>query len=540
MVPALATGCGDGNPTGQPAPSVLSLLLPVSPGIQGGVVAEPVTHPPAVMGRDQHGAPMAGVLVRFEVVFGGGSVTGGMQTTGPDGVARVGSWTLGPGLGGNVLTATAGNHVVAFTASGAPGPAAAMAAHEGDGQVAQAGTAVPVAPAVRVADAYDNPVAGVPVTFSVLSGGGSVTGAAQTTGANGIARVGSWTLGPDGGPNTLNASATPDLAVTFTATAAGTGTLPLWSCLEQVLTGEAGCAITVEPWVQGRPSISGSRVVWEDRRHGLPAIFLLDLETRRYRQVSPPDTESVLAEIEGDLIAYVRAPAPPGCPNPWRFFVYHIPSGTETLFHEVPCTVGLGRLSMSGDRVAWHEKRDDNWDIFVHDFGTGREIRVTTHPAPQADPSIHGNLVAWWDKRHDRPWADGYTWDLETGVEGRITGASTLARGPVVSAQRIVWGDISPGFIALFEYTRTDPPRVRQVPAPAVDNHLRASPSGRYVAWTNRNVHLYDFDRSVALVLSTHPAPQWYPALTEEYLVWEDHRDGYPRVYLSRLSKLRW
>ena len=36
---------------------------------------------------------------------------------------------------------------------------------------------------MRVLDASGNPVPGVPVTFAVLSGGGSVAGAARTTGA---------------------------------------------------------------------------------------------------------------------------------------------------------------------------------------------------------------------------------------------------------------------------------------------------------------------------------------------------------------------
>src|SRR5262245_16403503 len=38
------------------------------------------------------------------------------------------------------------------------------------------------------------PDPGETVTFAVTLGGGSVTGASQTTDANGIARVGSWTL----------------------------------------------------------------------------------------------------------------------------------------------------------------------------------------------------------------------------------------------------------------------------------------------------------------------------------------------------------
>jgi len=80
-------------------------------------------------------------------------------------------------------------------------------------QTAFAGCSVTTQPSVIVKDALGNPVSGVTVTFGVGSGGGSVTGATQTTGVNGVATVGSWTLGTLG-TDTLVVNAT---AVTSTA-----------------------------------------------------------------------------------------------------------------------------------------------------------------------------------------------------------------------------------------------------------------------------------------------------------------------------------
>src|SRR5205085_2248730 len=108
-----------------------------------------------------------------------------------------------------------------------PAAAASIAVSTGDGQTATAGTAVLVPPAVIVRDAFANPVAGVSVTFAAGTGGGSITGASQTTNASGVAAVTSWTLGTAAGSNTLTA-ASGSLAgspVTFTATGtAGTAT----------------------------------------------------------------------------------------------------------------------------------------------------------------------------------------------------------------------------------------------------------------------------------------------------------------------------
>lgn len=65
----------------------------------------------------------------------------------------------------------------------------------GDGQSVGAGLAVPILPAVRVTNAYGEGVAGFSVTFSIVAGGGAITGGSTVTDSAGIATVGSWTLG---------------------------------------------------------------------------------------------------------------------------------------------------------------------------------------------------------------------------------------------------------------------------------------------------------------------------------------------------------
>ena len=102
---------------------------------------------------------------------------------------------------------------------GKAGPAASMALHAGNGQTAAAGTAVAAAPAVRVLDASNRPVAGHAVTFAVTAGAGSVSQSAATTDANGVATAGAWTLGTTVGANTLVASSSGLASVNFSATA---------------------------------------------------------------------------------------------------------------------------------------------------------------------------------------------------------------------------------------------------------------------------------------------------------------------------------
>jgi hypothetical protein len=88
-----------------------------------------------------------------------------------------------------------------------PGPAAVITANSATAQTGLTGQAVSTKPSVKVTDATGDPVSGVSVTFTVTGGGGSLTGATQTTNLSGVATVGSWTLGSTPGANTVTATA---------------------------------------------------------------------------------------------------------------------------------------------------------------------------------------------------------------------------------------------------------------------------------------------------------------------------------------------
>ncbi len=188
---------------------------------QSVVVGSTLTSKPAVLVADQYGNVVAGAQVTFSLTGGGGTLTGAIATTGPNGVATLGGWTLGTAVGTNSLTASVAgvSTVAAFSETGTAGAVATLTKVAGtDNLSAVIGSALATAPAVRLADQFGNLVVGQTATFAVASGGGSVTGATPVSSAIGIATVGGWTLGSTLGPNTLTASSGTAPSVTFTAT----------------------------------------------------------------------------------------------------------------------------------------------------------------------------------------------------------------------------------------------------------------------------------------------------------------------------------
>jgi len=171
------SGGGDGGlgPAG-PRPTALAVAAGNN---QAAMVGAAVNVPPAVLVRDQHGDPLAGVAVAFTAQPGNGNVTGGNATSDQNGVATVGSWTLPTAAGAHQLVATVGDlPALIFTATGTAGPRAALAFLTPPTGPTPAGAALPIAPVLEIQDAFGNPrpQAGILVTAAIATGGGSLVG----------------------------------------------------------------------------------------------------------------------------------------------------------------------------------------------------------------------------------------------------------------------------------------------------------------------------------------------------------------------------
>jgi hypothetical protein len=218
----LVAGCSGGNPVTPPGPP--AALAVAEGGDQTAAVGMPVPIAPTVRVRDASGRGVAGISVRFDVVGGNGSVTGDSVVTNADGEATVGEWRLGPIPGTNTLRAQTINHPfqITITATSTTGAPSSVQVVSGANLTAVVGQEVVPRPAVRVRDPFGNPIANATVTWTVLSGGGSIIGpATTTTNAEGLAQVGGWRLGTNSGTNLLQARTANGISATFTALAIG-------------------------------------------------------------------------------------------------------------------------------------------------------------------------------------------------------------------------------------------------------------------------------------------------------------------------------
>lgn len=87
---------------------------------------------------------------------------------------------------------------------------------QGHLQTAAVGTLLPTPLILRALDAEGKPVSGIPISFSVVAGGGTVDPATGTSDANGEVKA-KWTLGPNSQVQTVLGSAAGAEPVTISA-----------------------------------------------------------------------------------------------------------------------------------------------------------------------------------------------------------------------------------------------------------------------------------------------------------------------------------
>lgn len=251
-------GCNDGTGSEQRAPAKLEVTAgDAQNGTAGAALAAPV----AATVTDGRGRPLANQVVSFAVLSGGGSVGAAAVTTGTDGTART-VWTLGGAAGEQRLEArlvpAAGATTFADTARATAGPAAAAAvvAVSPAAVTDTAGRTLADSVAVRVRDAFGNPVPGVTVTFTA-TGGGTVSPATAVSRADGTAKT-VWTLGTTPGTQTVQASAAGASPATLTATALPRNRLELVVEVPGRIVDGDGARVL---WIQGDPIHSATLIV---------------------------------------------------------------------------------------------------------------------------------------------------------------------------------------------------------------------------------------------------------------------------------------
>jgi hypothetical protein len=228
-------------------------ITKVSGDAQTGTVGLALAQPVVVQVNDANAHAIAGITVNFTMVAGAGGLGTAAATTNASGQAQT-TWTLGQIAGTNhqvSATPTSGTAgAVNFTATANAATAASIGLLSGNGQSGQVATALGSAIVVRVADQFNNPVAGTTVTFAVTGGGGSVNPTSAASNATGLSQT-TWTLGQTAGAQTMTVTVAglTGSPVSFSSFAAAGASASVTKSAGDAQTASAGTPVATAPTV---------------------------------------------------------------------------------------------------------------------------------------------------------------------------------------------------------------------------------------------------------------------------------------------------
>ena len=255
-------GCQDDGTTG---PRIASLSIASGSG-QTGPIGGLLPQPLVVRVKDQTGAAIQGAVVSFSVSAGDGTPSASEVTTGADGYAQT-TYRLGSGIGVQIVDASLPGQPgpVSFALNATSAPASKLTLVSGDGQTAKVGSQILSDLVVKVTDAFGNEKAGIPVSFTVSTNGGTVSAGTVVTDVQGLGKV-KWTAGTAAGSASVTANSGSIAQITFTATITPDLAAQIILLSGNNQTGQAGASLTdsiairvVDQYGNG---VSGATVDW--------------------------------------------------------------------------------------------------------------------------------------------------------------------------------------------------------------------------------------------------------------------------------------
>ncbi|MBY0490179.1 MAG: hypothetical protein K2R93_10100 [Gemmatimonadaceae bacterium] len=205
--------------TANAVPGPISELTPVTTTFTTTVVNQTVVPSPAVLAKDAYGNIVPGGQVVFALAQSQGTLVGETQATNAQGIATLASWQLGTTAGTQSVRATSPTaQAITISVTARPGPVTKLIALTQPDVAGVVSTAVGATPTVRTADAFNNGVPNIPVTWTLGANSGTITTPTAVSDANGVATPGAWVLGTATTQTlTASSSAVPGTTLAFTA-----------------------------------------------------------------------------------------------------------------------------------------------------------------------------------------------------------------------------------------------------------------------------------------------------------------------------------
>ena len=215
----------------------------------------------------------------------------------------------------------------------------------------------------------------------------------------------------------------------------------------------------------------------------------------------------------------------------WDIYIYDL--STKKQIRTISTSIQWDP-AIYGDRVVWVDDRNENWDIYMCNLSTKKQTRITTDGAWHISPAIYGDKIVWQDDRNGN--FDIYMYDLSTSKEKRITTDGSSHEYPAIYGDRIVWMDHSNGDIYMYDLSTSKETRITTSGSAYCPDIY-----GNRIVWSddrngNADIYMYDLSTKKETQITNNSSASYDPVIHGDRIAWWDDHNGNQRdIYVYDL-----
>ncbi|HUU01420.1 MAG TPA: hypothetical protein VM425_08285 [Myxococcota bacterium] len=148
------------------------------------------------------------------------------------------------------------------------------------------------------------------------------------------------------------------------------------------------------------------------------------------------------------------------------------------------------------DMRHWDEDGGSNVEVYLYDFDSSKEKRITYQPRQQFYPKISGYQIVWEDYQKGNFYEDIVLYNQATGEQKNLTNDVIRQFAPDIYGDLIVWTDLRNGEVF---------------------------PNGTY---QNADIYSYRISNGELTRITNEEHDQEYPVIHGKWIAWTDIRFG--------------
>ncbi len=313
------------------------------------------------------------------------------------------------------------------------------------------------------------------------------------------------------------------------------------------------------------PYLHKSTVLFQDFSGGSIRFYTLDIENQKVTEIRRNTNYLYPVAFSGGRVSWIEystqtdggGGARPGGTTDAAYHVKSMGLSDKIVTDLTSQTSYKEHIAAHGNRVVWSDYRffadgDTTVEIYMYDFSTGQERRITEAKGYKAYPHIYGDIIVWQDFRDTDPGSDHaaiYMFNLKTQTETAVTTHPSYKAQPHVYNNNIVWQDFRNSqqgqkHTDIF-MKNLDTGAETQISSETAGFKNTPKIFNNYIVWQdfrnaqkdslNADIYMYDLVSKTELPVTNKLGYMGEPSLWNNKVVWQDHSDEF--LYIGSITK---